>query len=69
MSQSQFEKSTIASPYFGGRKVPGTLGQPPGATNTQGDNPSGGYVRPETIRSNGGSMIRSPKIADSVPPR
>jgi hypothetical protein len=67
MSKSQFERSTIASPFFGGKQASGTISQDSGRTNPDSSRgPSGGYIPAGTVRQNGGSLLRSPKVADSV---
>jgi hypothetical protein len=66
MSDMQLDKSsgTSVSPYFNQTRH--------GGVNTgvisadRGNGQAGGEVRREEIFRNGGSMLRSPKVADSV---
>jgi hypothetical protein len=65
MSNMQFNKSsTGASPYFGGERH--GYAANPGRTNAATPSPAGGEVRRDEIRSNGGSLLRSPRVVDSV---
>jgi hypothetical protein len=67
--KTQFERSTVATPFFDGHKPIKIYDRLSPLSPDGSRGPSGGYISDDKIREHGGSLLKTPQIATDVPPK